>query len=151
MTLFCCLNEGIVYYVGLIPSRYYKVLVDKEKSAFFQLLGTSLFTVFLAGFVSRLMWGKRTNAARGEGSWQPALNHIALGSLTQTLPRTDLLHTMTVQLTITIFPKKSRKLGQKRHLLAWQSVGHGGTQNADALLSPHLHPTKALLSDHHDA
>ncbi|GJJ77348.1 ATP-binding cassette, subfamily D (ALD), member 4 [Entomortierella parvispora] len=50
MILFCCLNEGIVYYVGLIPSRYYKVLVDKEKSAFFQLLGTSLFTVFLAGF-----------------------------------------------------------------------------------------------------
>ncbi|KAG0084877.1 hypothetical protein BGZ93_000968, partial [Podila epicladia] len=24
MTLFCCLNEGIVYYVGTIPSRYYK-------------------------------------------------------------------------------------------------------------------------------
>ena len=59
MTLFCCLNEGIVYYVGLIPSRYYKVLVDKEKSAFFQLLGTSLFTVFLAGFVSvaHSLWG----------------------------------------------------------------------------------------------
>lgn len=52
MTLFCCLNEGIVYFVGTIPSRYYKVLNDKDSPAFFRLLVVSLFTVFLAGFVS---------------------------------------------------------------------------------------------------
>ncbi|KAK5827188.1 ABC transporter transmembrane region 2-domain-containing protein [Linnemannia elongata] len=49
MTLFCCLNEGIVYFVGTIPSRYYKVLGDKDSAAFFRLLVVSLFTVFLAG------------------------------------------------------------------------------------------------------
>lgn len=52
MTLFCCLNEGIVYFVGTIPSRYYKVLGDKDSAAFFRLLVVSLFTVFLAGLVS---------------------------------------------------------------------------------------------------
>lgn len=51
MTLFCCLNEGIVYFVGTIPSRYYKVLGDKDSAAFFRLLVVSLFTVFLAGLV----------------------------------------------------------------------------------------------------
>ncbi|KAF9141048.1 ATP-binding cassette sub- D member 4 [Mortierella sp. GBA39] len=50
MTLFCCLHEGIVYFVGTIPSRYYKVLGDKDSAAFFRLLMVSLFTVFLAGF-----------------------------------------------------------------------------------------------------
>ncbi|KAI7817319.1 ABC transporter transmembrane region 2-domain-containing protein [Gamsiella multidivaricata] len=50
MTLFCIVNEGIVYYVGTIPSRYYKVLGDKDSSAFWKLLLTSLTTVFLAGF-----------------------------------------------------------------------------------------------------
>ncbi|KAF9375334.1 hypothetical protein CPC16_000780 [Podila verticillata] len=50
MTLFCTLNEGIVYYVGTIPSRYYKVLGDKDQAAFFRLLIISLGTVFLAGF-----------------------------------------------------------------------------------------------------
>ncbi|KAG0039037.1 hypothetical protein BGZ82_009941 [Podila clonocystis] len=50
MTLFCCLNEGIVYYVGTIPSRYYKVLGDRDQAAFFRLLFVSLGTVFMAGF-----------------------------------------------------------------------------------------------------
>ncbi|KAF9105384.1 hypothetical protein BGX29_000083 [Mortierella sp. GBA35] len=50
MTLFCCMNEGIVYYVGTIPSRFYKVLGDKDSAAFFRVLVTSLMLVFLAGF-----------------------------------------------------------------------------------------------------
>ncbi|KAF9428685.1 hypothetical protein BGZ94_001476 [Podila epigama] len=50
MTVFCCMNEGIVYYVGTIPSRYYKVLGDKDSAAFLRLLFVSLGTVFLAGF-----------------------------------------------------------------------------------------------------
>ncbi|KAF9192422.1 ATP-binding cassette sub- D member 4 [Haplosporangium sp. Z 767] len=50
LTLFCCVNEGVVYYVGTIPSRYYKVLGDKDTVAFFRLLIVSLLTVFLAGF-----------------------------------------------------------------------------------------------------
>ncbi|KAG0044219.1 ATP-binding cassette sub- D member 4, partial [Gryganskiella cystojenkinii] len=50
MTLFCCLNEGIIYFVGIIPSKYFKVLGDKDAAAFWRLLGVSLFTVFLAGF-----------------------------------------------------------------------------------------------------
>ncbi|KAI8606106.1 ATP-binding cassette sub-family D member 4 [Dissophora ornata] len=50
MTLFCCVNETIVYFVGTIPSKYYKVLGDKDSSAFFRLLISSLITVFLAGF-----------------------------------------------------------------------------------------------------
>ncbi|KAG0295628.1 ATP-binding cassette sub- D member 4 [Dissophora globulifera] len=50
MTFFCCINEAIVYYVGTIPSKYYKVLGDKDTSAFFKLLISSLTTVFLAGF-----------------------------------------------------------------------------------------------------
>ncbi|KAG0257865.1 hypothetical protein BG011_003718 [Mortierella polycephala] len=50
LTLFCCVNEAVVYYVGTIPSRYYKVLGDKDMTAFFRLLIVSLLTVFLAGF-----------------------------------------------------------------------------------------------------
>ncbi|KAF9362318.1 ATP-binding cassette sub- D member 4 [Mortierella sp. NVP85] len=50
MTIFCCLNEVIVYYVGTIPSRYYKVLGDRDRASFWRLLFTSLGTVFLAGF-----------------------------------------------------------------------------------------------------
>ncbi|KAG0208103.1 hypothetical protein BGX28_000859 [Mortierella sp. GBA30] len=49
MTLFCCLNEWVVYYVGTIPSRYYKVLGEKDSSAFLRLLFVSLSTVFMAG------------------------------------------------------------------------------------------------------
>lgn len=60
MTLFCCMNEGIVYYVGTIPSRYYKVLGDKDQAAFFRLLIVSLGTVFLAGFVCTFALGKKT-------------------------------------------------------------------------------------------
>ncbi|KAF9117192.1 hypothetical protein BGX27_000041 [Mortierella sp. AM989] len=51
LTLFCILNEVIVYYVGTIPSRYYKVLGDKDSSAFWRLLCASLLTVFMAGFI----------------------------------------------------------------------------------------------------
>lgn len=54
MTIFCCLNEVIVYYVGTIPSRYFKVLGDRDRASFWRLLLTSLGTVFLAGFVSCL-------------------------------------------------------------------------------------------------
>ncbi|KAF9344186.1 hypothetical protein BGX26_004674 [Mortierella sp. AD094] len=50
MTLFCILNEAVVYYVGIIPSKYYKVLGDKDSDAFWKLLFTSLLTVFMAGF-----------------------------------------------------------------------------------------------------
>lgn len=56
MTLFCCLNEGIVYFVGTIPSRYYKVLGDRDQAAFFRLLVVSLGTVFMAGFVCTLFF-----------------------------------------------------------------------------------------------
>lgn len=54
------MNEGIVYYVGTIPSRYYKVLGDKDQAAFFRLLIVSLGTVFLAGFVCTFALGKKT-------------------------------------------------------------------------------------------
>ncbi|ORZ23878.1 ABC transporter transmembrane region 2-domain-containing protein [Lobosporangium transversale] len=50
MTVFCCINESVVYYVGTIPSRYYKVLGDKDPSAFWWLLVTSTLAVFLAAF-----------------------------------------------------------------------------------------------------
>ncbi|KAG0373081.1 ATP-binding cassette sub- D member 4 [Mortierella sp. AD032] len=50
MTLFCCLNEGVVYWVGTIPSRFYKVLGDKDSAAFMQVLVSSLVIVFVAGF-----------------------------------------------------------------------------------------------------
>ncbi|KAF9995513.1 hypothetical protein BGZ65_008850, partial [Modicella reniformis] len=49
MTVFCCANEGVVYFVGTIPSQYYKVLGDKDSPSFWRLLFTSLGTVFLAG------------------------------------------------------------------------------------------------------
>ncbi|KAF9208939.1 ATP-binding cassette sub- D member 4 [Haplosporangium sp. Z 27] len=51
MTVFCIVNEAIVYLVGTIPSKYYKVLGDKDSAAFWFLLSNSLFTVFLAGFI----------------------------------------------------------------------------------------------------
>ncbi|KAI1318823.1 ATP-binding cassette sub- D member 4 [Mortierella claussenii] len=50
LILFCCINEAITYYVGTIPSKYYKVLGDKDSFAFWRLLLASLITVFLAGF-----------------------------------------------------------------------------------------------------
>ncbi|KAF9938801.1 ATP-binding cassette sub- D member 4 [Mortierella alpina] len=49
MIMFCILNEFVVYYVGTIPSRYYKVLGDKDSSGFLRLLLVSLGTVFMAG------------------------------------------------------------------------------------------------------
>ncbi|KAF9582577.1 hypothetical protein BGW38_000043 [Lunasporangiospora selenospora] len=36
---FCILNEGVVYFVGTIPSQYFKVLGDKDSAAFPYLLG----------------------------------------------------------------------------------------------------------------
>ncbi|KAG0009780.1 hypothetical protein BGZ80_002054, partial [Entomortierella chlamydospora] len=51
MTIFCIVNEAIVYYVGTIPSKYYKVLGDKDSEAFMKLFVTSLLTVFTAGFL----------------------------------------------------------------------------------------------------
>lgn len=52
MTLFCCLNEIVVYFVGTIPSQYFKVLGDRDSASFWRLLLTSCGTVILAGVVS---------------------------------------------------------------------------------------------------